>query len=173
MIPTPLSPVEKPTSKSSWQKAWGLAGPRHGHQLPCAWARGQEQQGRGVHSALESADPPPHTWGRGPAPVTQSSDEGGTPKPLRSTQARIRYHPYTSAREGQKLRCEPLWGWGAHSLDSTGYHFSPSAPPLCPQSRSTAFSSNLLSPQSCRNRIQCPGHAARATGKGDNQSRSG
>lgn len=41
----------------------------------------QEQQGRGVHSALESADPPPHTWGRGPAPVTQSSDEGGTPNP--------------------------------------------------------------------------------------------
>ena len=65
MIPTPLSPVEKSTSESSWRKVWGQQDHTMVTNFVVPGPGVQEQEGRGAHPALESADPPPHTWGHG------------------------------------------------------------------------------------------------------------
>ena len=75
MIPTPLSPVEKSTSKSSWWKVWGQQDHTMVTNFVVPGPGVQEQDGRGptLHWSLQTL---PLTLGAvGPAPVTQSSDE--------------------------------------------------------------------------------------------------
>lgn len=59
----PLSLVEKPMSKSSWQKAWEQQDHPVVTKCPMPGPGVQKLEGRRVHPVLKSADPAPHTSG--------------------------------------------------------------------------------------------------------------
>ena len=122
----------------------------------------QEQEEKGVHPALESADPPPHTWDRRPGPVIQSSDEGGTPSLLglpKPESAIIHTLQHGKAKNSGASPC----GVGSSLLGQHGLPFKSFCPASLPPVQVHGL---LLKPsqppflqkQSSVSRTRCKGH---------------